>query len=114
SPAATLSVVATQQNKFVMAGTGNGLVYSEDGGRTWNTAHGEIAGMPIGEVIGASARNRFYARGYEGLFRTDDGGVTWFQLNAAQFQPGQTRQILTPDGWSDTLLVLTDSRVFRS
>jgi len=77
-------------------GVGSGLYRSTDGGDTWErlgAAHGLpdvwLDGLPAGRIGLALCRNvpdvmyALYTDGtsYRGLFRTNDGGVTWFEAD---------------------------------
>jgi hypothetical protein len=88
--------------------TGGGLFRSTDGGDTFERLSGNgSSGLPDGGVSNLVAdpgnRNRFYAAvpggpfgatGSEGVYRSDDGGVTWASVNTGLTSLGSSIRIL--------------------
>jgi len=60
-----------------------GNFLSEDGGRTWQNASQGYTGAQIRSVaVDPTNPARVYAAGRSGLWRSDDGGITWNGLGA--------------------------------
>lgn len=82
----------------LVAGTWNGAVYSDDGGRSWEPstlsgtgylAVNSVAFLPdpdhaFAGVVFAGVRN--FNLGYPALYRSDDGGVVWSRVRT--IEPG--------------------------
>lgn len=61
-----------------VAGQGDGVWRSADGGATWERAGGELAGRPVTALLASAIPGRVYAVVDENrIYRTDDGGDTW-------------------------------------
>jgi len=87
----------------------NGLVASDDGGRTW-TPLGTPPTYPMTAFAGTSDGMVLYAGSPDGLFRSDDGGRTWVKTSFI----GSPFAIATsPDG-SKVAVVARTTDFYRS
>ncbi|MBL6961466.1 MAG: hypothetical protein ISR59_10170 [Anaerolineales bacterium] len=60
---------------------GGGNFLSEDGGKTWvNASQGYTGAQVFGLSIMPSEAERIYVAAFGGLWRSDDGGITWAGL----------------------------------
>ncbi|MCP5115660.1 MAG: hypothetical protein GY953_32945, partial [bacterium] len=67
---------------FLLAGTGDGLFYSADGGKTWKPGAG-FSGRPVGlhiDQTSSPGERRCFAATAEGVFVSTDGGANWERL----------------------------------
>ena len=72
-------------NRIFINNYGGGNFLSEDGGRTWYIASQGYSGFQAFNVaIDQQYPARVYASGFNGIWRSDDGGVAWTGI---QFQP---------------------------
>lgn len=62
------------------AGTGDGLWVSDDGGRSWSGPH--IEGREIWQVRAGASGRLFAGTQPAGLFRSDDRGDTWNEIES--------------------------------
>lgn len=69
---------------------------SANGGASWTPVAGLSSGSSL--VFDASASGRVYARGYDGVKRSADGGRTWAQLASADGLVDSSLLVVTPDG----------------
>ena len=79
-------------------GSSPGVYRSTDGGNSFNLISG-TGGLPSGSISGLVAdpgnANRFYAgRPTQGIFRSDDGGLTWIPVNTGLTGLGAASRIL--------------------
>ena len=112
--AGVLSVAVEKSGQEIAIGTTAGFKLSEDGGRTWQTVMGSLSSEPIREVEGTTFTGRYYALALDALYRTDDHGITWSTLRPTGFDASQVQRIISPRGWSDTLLAVCNDGVYRS
>lgn len=92
---------------FAAAGDG-GLLLSQDG-RVWRRADG-LEAKPV-TVVAASGRLVYaWARG---LWRSDDGGSSWRQVQTS-LPPMQVRSLAVSPADPRRLLLVADGRLFRS
>jgi len=99
----------------VLAATDGGVYISEDGARSWRRAGAE---MPIYDLTQSATNPRLWYAGTSGhgLFRSEDGGVTWAAV-APRFRtttfmsvtvdPRDARRVAAAS-WGQGLLVSTD------
>lgn len=85
-----------------IVGSNNTVLYTTDGGATWHAGEGVIGSIYFVEM--ASATNAFASYGYQGYFRSTDGGAHWTLVNtqdvigAIQFFDPQNGVAFSPDG----------------
>jgi xyloglucan-specific exo-beta-1,4-glucanase len=85
------------------SGTNSGIWHSTDSGATFTKLSNVSAALNIG--FGKAAPGQSYLAlyaiatvgGAQGIFRSDDGGATWIQINDAQHQWGNIGQAITGD-----------------
>jgi xyloglucan-specific exo-beta-1,4-glucanase len=85
------------------SGTNSGIWHSTDSGATFTKLSNVSAALNIG--FGKAAPGQSYMAlyaiatvgGTQGIFRSDDGGATWIQINDAQHQWGNIGQAITGD-----------------
>ncbi len=73
--------VDPQRPDFLLAGSGEEVRRSADGGRTWDLCEGprgEAVGFAFG-TPGKANRRMAFAATHEGMWRSDDGGSTWIE-----------------------------------
>lgn len=107
-------------------GPGSGLYKSVDGGKTWTHVTGR--GFPggvlgrIGVSISPADRNRIYARvdtnkaGTGGIYRSDDGGLTWTHTDGEVriWQRGWYFGEITADPKNPDEVYVMDTSTYRS
>jgi len=71
-------VVVSAGGSSYLASVGGDLLRSDDGGATWSTLHRGIGAGAI--AVSPTEPRRVYVMGSDGVFRSDDGGVTLSQL----------------------------------
>ncbi len=107
-PASTL-IFSTLFSGVVVAGTSSGVLYSFDGGKTWDDIEDATDGGSITTL--AQVGGALYAGGDLGLFRTRDG-ATWEELGGVGFS---TVQAILPDpGWEGGFWVANGSSLLRT
>jgi photosystem II stability/assembly factor-like uncharacterized protein len=76
-----LDVDAYDVNNVVAVGTSNAVVYTENGGDTWNAVIGPAVGVQLNAVVMLSATT--WLVGTEGgeLWATRDSGQNWTEIN---------------------------------
>jgi photosystem II stability/assembly factor-like uncharacterized protein len=77
-------------DRTILAGTTEGIFYSEDGGQTWRQGNG---GLTIGHIRSLAAHPATPGLAYAGtepaaVFRTASGGARWEELRAVRELPG--------------------------
>jgi photosystem II stability/assembly factor-like uncharacterized protein len=87
----------------------NGLVASDDGGRTW-TALGAPPTYPMTALAGTSDGTVLYAGSPDGLYRSDDSGRTWAKTGFS----GSPFAIATSSDGSTVAVVARTTEFFRS
>lgn len=87
----------------------NGLVSSNDSGRTWGVL-GDPGLYPMTSLATTAGGSVLVAGGIDGLARSDDGGVTWSKL---PFE-GQPLAIALANGGRTVALVTAEAEFFRS
>ena len=74
----------------IFAGTSNGLYVSSDEGSSWRPCG--LEGLTIWQIRGAAGGQVLYAAVEPtGLWRTDDGGHHWIELDAVNRVPGAAK-----------------------
>lgn len=69
------------QEDIVLAGSwGNDLGFSEDGGQSIRSLHNGLETLSVLDVLWHPKEGQLTIGTIEGLFRTDDGGESWFKL----------------------------------
>ncbi|MFH0991599.1 MAG: hypothetical protein V1799_16455 [bacterium] len=63
----------------LLAAMNNGVAISEDGGKIWKLPSQQVAALCI--VADQLQKGRFFIGGPKGAWRSDDGGITWKELN---------------------------------
>ena len=89
--------------------TADGLVRSDDGGRTWRTV-GSPEIYPIASLTATTDGSVLLAGGPSGLARSNDGGATWMQM---PFE-GQPAAIAMTAGGQTIGIVARSTNFFRS
>ena len=103
----------SQDRTVVVAGKDTGVFKSMDSGNTWQlldvgledrTKQSDIHFRHLVFSPSYSTNRRIYAGMFEGLFRSDDGGHTWRQLNV--YQPQFSRSVdISPNFLTDGKIV---------
>ena len=70
-------VISPENPDLVFFGHHNGLMRSEDAGRTWRVQMEQRNFDSMGLAIGRAAPNRLYVAGHDVLQVSSDGGETW-------------------------------------
>ena len=78
--------VVRDGDQIIYAGTDEGVYRSDDGGVTWELREGGMGGRPIYALVVAPGDGQLvYAAGRGGeLWRTLDGGNSWFNLSCTE------------------------------
>lgn len=77
---------------------GGGNFLSEDGGRTWvNASQGYTGEDSFDVAVDPNNPARVYAAGFGGLWRSDDGGVTWDGITNARKGPRIGHDVVSAD-----------------
>ncbi|HKJ43944.1 MAG TPA: hypothetical protein VKA27_17735, partial [Sunxiuqinia sp.] len=109
---------------LIFTGSGDGLIYyTTDGGKSWNQS--STPGLPkyarISQIIGShfdkkvayAACQNFLAGDYKPyIYKTTDGGKSWFLFNGNLPEKGSTYTIAEDDKDKDLLFVGTQFGVF--
>ena len=86
--------IAASDPKTVYAGTARGVLKTTDGGRSWQATSADLLGKDAGEtlehrliegyvytiVVDRRDADIAYARTWEGIFKTQDGGRSWRRI----------------------------------
>ena len=106
-----------QEQRFIYVGMHDGVcaIVSEDGGKTWS--QGPVTPLPHAAArLAASAANprRAWLAAYEaGVYRTDDGGNSWIQLES--YPTDYAHSVLADPKAGDAVLVGSEpAALFRS
>ncbi len=124
---AQLSTIAESplDENILYVGSGDGLIhFTKDGGKNWNKAE-KIPGLPkyarinqiiasrFGKNIAYAACHNFVGGDYRPyLYKTTDGGKTWFSINGNLPETGSTYTIGEDDVDSDLLFVGTQFGIY--
>ncbi|MDX9723479.1 MAG: hypothetical protein RBU37_22210 [Myxococcota bacterium] len=108
-----LSVGVSQQGKRIVAGTVRGLMYSDDGGRSFSQPLGELGSRPVRKVHATIDENRFYALSLDGLFVSEDGAATFSELRTS-FDVENVRDLAVLPDDADGVLVSSARLVLQS
>lgn len=101
--------VAAASGTRLFGVTAEGLVSSDDAGRTWRSA-GTPELYPIASLAATSDGSVLVAGGPDGLARSDDGGAGWAKLPFT----GQPAAIAVTDGGRTIAVVTRATEFFRS
>ncbi len=106
-PAGRLRLRASpdRQGDLYVSAEGSGLYHSIDGGKTFDKIRSiaEVAALGFGKAAPGQKSMALYAvgritqGGLHGVFRSDDGGMSWVRINDDQHQYGNIGQAITGD-----------------
>ncbi len=100
-----LAVSFDGAGQTILAASGSTLAISDDGVR-WRSSALPVGAAPARSLVAGAAPGVFYLVGWQGLFRTENGGATWSELGTGQSDPTVTRLVI--DSQTPTQLMAVD------
>ena len=104
---------ASMVNNDIYVSCGNGVLKSEDGGKSWGISTGWQMTECLKTAIDTDNPQRVYAATAYGIFRTDDGGDMWQEKNSgltSTFTPA----VIIDRSDPEKLFCATESGIHRS
>lgn len=105
APQGTHSIVELRDGTLLVGASDQGVLRSDDGGKTWRESRAGIDTGAIYSLDGDPASGRVYAGTSNGLYTSADGGRTWQQtsLNDTQIvvvgvNPADPDEVMAIDG----------------
>lgn len=121
SPITAIEVARGDSRRIYIATENGGFFRSTDGGDAWsaNLASSVLPGHAITRLAASPARaDRVFATvanfGHSHVFRSDDGGMTWADVDGGQLPDVPHQSIAIPPDSPDTIYVCNDVGVFVS
>src|SRR6266852_4082871 len=74
-----LAVAFDAPGQKLLAASGSTLASSDDGVR-WRSSALPVGAAPARSLVAGAAPGLFYLVGWQGLFRTENGGATWSEI----------------------------------
>lgn len=108
-----LSVLASRQGEWLLAGTDEGLQISHNSGHTWKSPTGALSNEPV-RVLHRASPTRLYATTPRALHRSDDSGESWQAVTLTDFDGKDIQDLTSPEGQPDVLLAATLKGLYRS
>jgi photosystem II stability/assembly factor-like uncharacterized protein len=100
-----LAVAFDAPGQKLLAASGSTLASSDDGVR-WRSSSLPVGAAPARSLVAGTAPGLFYLVGWQGLFRTVNGGATWSELGTGQPDPKVTRLVI--DSQTPAKLMVVD------
>jgi photosystem II stability/assembly factor-like uncharacterized protein len=110
---AVLAVAFDHVGKVSLAASGSTLAASYEDGH-WLPMALPIGAAPVRSLVEGGAPNTFYLLGWRGLFRTEDGGRTWLELDAGLPDATVTRLLVNSQIPTPTLVAVVGGDVWLS